>query len=42
MWGLALVYQDQPSLEIQAAVEKAMGFFDRHSEITTDGRRYVI
>ena len=25
MWGLALIYQDQPSLEIKAALEKAMG-----------------
>ena len=42
MWGLALIYRDQPSLKVKDAVEKAMGFFYRHSKITTDGRRYVI
>ena len=41
-WGLALIYQDQPSLKIKDAVEKAMGFFYRHSKITADGRRYVV
>ena len=42
MWGLALIYQDQPSLEIKAALEKAMGFFSRHSQVTADGQRYII
>ena len=42
MWGLALIYRDQPSLKVKDAVEKAMGFFYRHSKITTDGRRYVV
>lgn len=42
MWGLALIYQDQPGPETGAALEKAMAFFERHSTVTSDGARYVI
>ena len=42
MWGLALIYQDQPDPEIGRAVEKAMAFFDRISEISPNGARRVI
>ena len=42
MWGLALIYQEEPTPEIAAAVEKAMKFFEQHSKITPDGARYVV
>ena len=41
MWGLALIYHDQPNPKVGAAVEKAMDFFAQHSKTTDDGRRYV-
>ena len=41
MWGLATIYNDSPSTEVGAAVEKAMDFFARNSELTLDGHRYV-
>ena len=42
MWGLATIYNDVPSPEVGAAVEKAMDFFARNSKLTRDGHRYVI
>jgi len=42
MWGLALIYQDEPNPKVKAAVEKAMDFFALHSKVTADGRRYVV
>jgi UDP-N-acetylmuramoyl-tripeptide--D-alanyl-D-alanine ligase len=41
MWGLALIYQDQPEVKVGDAVQKAIAFFERHSKITSDGARYV-
>ncbi|MCZ6676096.1 MAG: hypothetical protein O7E52_02475 [Candidatus Poribacteria bacterium] len=41
MWGLALIYHDQPDPKVGAAVARAMGFFEKHSKLTADGRRYV-
>ena len=41
MWGLATIYNDSPSPEVGAAVEKAMDFFARNSKLTRDGQRYV-
>ena len=42
MWGLATIYNDSPSPEVGAAVEKAMDFFIQNSRLTRDGQRYVI
>lgn len=42
MWSLALIYQDQPTPEIAAAVEKAMNFFEKHSELTNTNGRYIV
>jgi hypothetical protein len=42
MWSIALIYQDQPTPELGAAVEKAMAFFEKHSMVTPDGIRYVV
>jgi UDP-N-acetylmuramoyl-tripeptide--D-alanyl-D-alanine ligase len=42
MWGLALIYQDEPTPEVGTAVEKAMKFFEEHSKTTPDGARYVV
>lgn len=41
MWGLAVIYHDLPNPEVAAAVEKAMDFFARNSQLTRDGHRYV-
>jgi len=42
MWGLALIYNDQPQPQVGVAVEKAMAFFERHSKTTADGNRYIV
>jgi hypothetical protein len=42
MWGLALIYHDQPDAKVQAGLEKAMDFFVQHSTAAPDGRRYAV
>lgn len=39
VWGLALIYQDHPTLELAAAVEKGLAFFDDHAVETPSGAR---
>lgn len=41
MWGIALIYHDQPTPQVGTAVEKAMAFFEKHSELTPAGARYI-
>jgi UDP-N-acetylmuramoyl-tripeptide--D-alanyl-D-alanine ligase len=41
MWGLALIYQDDPNSVIGEAVERAFAFFEKYSRTTADGRLYV-
>jgi hypothetical protein len=41
LWGLGLLYQDHPTPELGAAIEKGIAFFDRHSVGGADGRRCV-
>ncbi|TPV96053.1 MAG: hypothetical protein B7733_06725 [Myxococcales bacterium FL481] len=40
-WGLALIYHDNPSPEVAAALDQALGFFERHSATTEDGARFI-
>ena len=40
-WVLALAYQRDPSPDLQAAVERSLGYFDRGHGTTPDGARYV-
>lgn len=40
-WGLALLYQDAPSPELERAVRKALDFFDRHSVLGPNGTRCI-
>ena len=40
-WGLALIYQDEPSPELRQGIERAIRFFRSCSRSTADGRRYV-
>lgn len=40
-WGLALLHQDRPSAEVGAAARKALAFFEEHSRVSDDGRRWV-
>jgi len=39
IWGLALLYQDHPTPELGAAVEKGLAFFDDHAVETPSGAR---
>jgi hypothetical protein len=39
LWGLTLLYQDRPSAELGAAVEKSLAFFERHAVDTAGGAR---
>ena len=41
-WGLALIYQDSPNEKIGQAIERALGFFEKHSRRSEDGRRYIV
>ncbi len=41
-WGLALIHQDRPSVDVARAVGDALAFFRKHSRVTEDGRRYVV
>jgi len=40
-WGLALIYQDTPSVDVESAVIKALDFFDRHSVVSPNGTRCI-
>jgi len=42
MWGLATIYQEFPGAEVRLAMERALGFFERHSRTTADGARYIV
>jgi UDP-N-acetylmuramoyl-tripeptide--D-alanyl-D-alanine ligase len=42
LWGLALIHQDEPTTETREAIVKGLSFFRRHSQVTEDGRRYVV
>jgi hypothetical protein len=39
LWGLALLYQDRPSAELGAAVEKGLAFFERRAVAGPGGAR---
>lgn len=41
-WGLALLHRHRPSPATGAAVERALGYFERISRLTPEGRRYVV
>ena len=41
LWGLALLYQDHPTSELAAGVERGLAFFDQHSVRTPSGARCV-
>jgi UDP-N-acetylmuramoyl-tripeptide--D-alanyl-D-alanine ligase len=41
LWGVALLYRDQPTPERRAAVEKGLSFFETHSVNTEHGTRCV-
>lgn len=40
-WGLAFLHADDPSPELAAAVQKALGFFEKRSVLLPDGRRIL-
>ncbi|MDP7040628.1 MAG: hypothetical protein QGI45_15845 [Myxococcota bacterium] len=42
LWGLSLIYNDNPSLKVEKALLKAMAFFREHSQLDQKGRRYII
>jgi hypothetical protein len=41
LWGLALIHQDQPSPETREAVLRGLAFFAQHSQLTSEGRRFI-
>jgi hypothetical protein len=41
LWGIALLYQDNPTPELARAVERGLAFFDKHSVRTPAGGRCV-
>jgi UDP-N-acetylmuramoyl-tripeptide--D-alanyl-D-alanine ligase len=41
-WGLALIYQDHPTPEVKAALDRAISFFRTHSKVGNDQRRYIV
>lgn len=42
LWGLALIHHDHPTAKTREAIIKGLSFFHRHSEVTEDGRRFVV
>jgi len=38
-WGLALLYQDKPTPELRAGIERALAFIDQHSVKSPSGSR---
>ncbi len=42
MWGLALIYNDNPTPEVAAALERSVAFFAKHSKTTAQGERFVV
>jgi hypothetical protein len=42
LWGLTLMYQDHPSKELQAAIEKGLGYFAENSRLSPSGGRCVV
>ena len=41
LWGLALIYNDKPTLEVEAAIQKGLDYFISNSRETADGAMYV-
>jgi len=41
-WGLALLYRAGAGRRVEAALERALGFFARHSRRTIGGGRYLV
>ncbi len=41
-WALALLHRDRPSPETAAAVERALGYFERISRLSPEGQRYLV
>jgi hypothetical protein len=42
LWGLSLIYNDNPGPKVEKALLKAMTFFREHSKLDAKGRRYII
>jgi hypothetical protein len=42
LWGVALIHQDQPTPTTRDCVLRGLAFFERHSRVDSDGRRWVI
>lgn len=42
LWGLALIYNDDPTEEKEKALQKSLDFFIKNSKETVDGLMYVV
>ena len=41
LWSVALVHFDQPGDDTREAVERGFAFFEKHSKLSEDGRRFI-
>lgn len=41
LWGLTLIYQEQPSQELLSSIEAGLAYFKAHSQ-TSDAGRYIV
>ncbi|RMH38678.1 MAG: hypothetical protein D6689_18965 [Deltaproteobacteria bacterium] len=42
MWGLALIFADEPSPEVERALRRSIALFEGLSRVAPDGARYVV
>ncbi len=42
LWGLALIHQDQPSQTTRDSILRGLAFYERHSHLDGDGRRWIV
>ena len=41
LWSLALIHADHPTAETLEALKRGFAFFDKHSKVTGNGRKYI-
>lgn len=41
LWGLSLIYQNSPDVEVAGALKNGMDFFERNSKQSVDGKKWI-
>ncbi|MCA9423642.1 MAG: hypothetical protein KC994_01140 [Candidatus Omnitrophica bacterium] len=41
LWALSLIYRRNPEPEIQSAIERGLAFFEKHSESSSSGDKFI-